>query len=326
MEAWLHAYPTQPVWMKMMPDSPLDLPTLQAAFGERLQTNVPMARYTSSRVGGPAEALLVANTAHDLAGILQQLWHMNLRCWVLGGGSNVLVSDAGLRGVVVINRARQVRFNAATTPPTVWAESGANFGALARQAAAHGLSGLEWAAGIPGTLGGAVVGNAGAFGGDIAGNLLLAEILQPDSYENWPVERLEYAYRTSILKRQPGQQVVLSATLALEHSTPAAVQARVNELTEQRHKTQPPGASMGSMFKNPPGDAAGRLIDVCGLKGTRVGAAQISPLHGNFFINHGQATAADVYSLISLARTQVAEKLGIKLELEVELLGDWEGY
>jgi len=325
MESWLRPYPTQPVWMNMMPDSPFDLSHLQAAFGERLQTNVPMARYTSARVGGPADALLVANTANDLAGILQHLWQMNVRYWVLGGGSNVLVSDKGLRGVVVINRARQVRFNGATTPPSVWAESGANFGALARQAASRGLSGLEWAAGIPGTLGGAVVGNAGAFGGDIAGNLLLAEILHPNGHENWPVERLDYAYRTSILKRQPGQRVVLSATLALQHSTPEAVQARVNEFTEQRHKTQPPGASMGSMFKNPPGDAAGRLIDACGLKGTQVGAAQISPLHGNFFINHGQATAADVYSLISLARSQVAEKFGVTLELEVELLGLWEG-
>lgn len=325
MEAWLYPYPTQPVWMNMMPDSPLDLSDLQATFGERLQTNVSMARFTSARVGGPADALLIANTANDLEGILQRLWQMNVRYWVLGGGSNVLVSDAGLRGVVVINRARQVRFNEKTTPPSVWAESGMKFGALARQAATRGLAGLEWAAGIPGTLGGAVVGNAGAFGGDIAGNLLLAQILQPNSNENWPVERLEYSYRSSILKRQPGQRVVLSAILALEHSTPEEVQARMNAFSEHRHKTQPPGASMGSMFKNPPGDAAGRLIDACGLKGSQVGAAQISPLHGNFFINHGQATAAEVYALIDLARTQVAEKFGITLELEVELLGLWEG-
>lgn len=324
MVAWLHPYPPQPVWMKTMPGLPIDLSQLQAAFGERLQTNVPMSRYTSARLGGLADALLVANTAHDLTGILQQLWQMEAQYWIIGGGSNILVSDAGLRGVVVINRARQVRFNDATTPPSVWAESGANFGALARLAAARGLSGLEWAAGVPGTLGGAVVGNAGAYGGDIAGNLLLAEILHPNGHENWPVERLEYTYRTSLLKRQPGQCVVLSATIALKLSTPEAVLARVNELTGHRHKTQPPGASMGSMFKNPPGDAAGRLIDAAGLKGTQIGAAQISPLHGNFFINHGQASAADVYSLIDLARSTVAEKFGVTLELEVELLGDWE--
>ena len=324
METWLRPYPTRPVWKTMMSGLSLDLTHLQSAFGERLQTNVPLARYTSARVGGPADALLVANTANDLAGIMQRLWQMDAPYWVLGGGSNVLVSDAGLRGVVVINRARQVRFNDATTPPSVWAESGANFGALARQAANRGLSGLEWAAGIPGTLGGAVVGNAGAFGGDMSGNLLLAEILHPNGREHWPVERLEYAYRTSILKRQPGQYVVLSATLALQTSTPEAVQARSNEFTERRHQTQPPGASMGSMFKNPPGDAAGRLIDAAGLKGFQIGDAQISPLHGNFFINHGQACAADIYALISLARTQVAEKFAVTLELEVELLGFWE--
>jgi UDP-N-acetylmuramate dehydrogenase len=185
------------------------------------------------------------------------------------------------------------------------------------------LSGLEWAAGIPGTLGGAVVGNAGAFGGELSGNLLLAEILHPKGCENWPVERFEYAYRSSLLKQQPGQRVVLSASLALQHSTPEAVQARMNEFTERRHQTQPPGASMGSMFKNPPGDAAGRLIDLAGLKGTRIGDAQISTLHGNFFINHGQATAVDIYQLIDLARSQVARKLGVNLELEIECLGDW---
>lgn len=324
MEAWLRHYPTQPVWMKMMPGLEIDSTHLQALFGERLQINIPLARYTSARVGGPADFLIVANTANELAGILHHLWQMDVPYWVLGGGSNVLVSDAGLRGVVVINRARQVRFNEAIAPPSVWAESGANFGALARQAAAHGLSGLEWAAGIPGTLGGAVVGNAGAFGGDVAGNLLLAEILHPNGRENWPVERLEYAYRTSILKRKPERRVVLSATLVLQHSTPETVQARVNEFTEHRHRTQPPGASMGSMFKNPPGDAAGRLIDAAGLKGTQIGKAQISPLHGNFFINHGDATAADIYSLIDLARSTVAEKFAVTLELEIELLGNWE--
>jgi UDP-N-acetylmuramate dehydrogenase len=324
LESWLRTDLTQPVWMMMMQGSTLDLMILQAAFGERLQTAVPMARYTSARVGGPADALLVANGANDLAGILQVLWQLGVPYWVLGGGSNVLVSDGGLRGVVVINRARQTRFIQDSTPPTVWAESGTNFGALARQAAALGLSGLEWAAGIPGTLGGAVVGNAGAFGGDLSGNLLMAEILHPKGRENWPVERFEYAYRSSLLKREPGQRVVLSATLSLIQGKPEVVQARMEEFAERRHLTQPPGASMGSMFKNPPGEAAGRLIDRAGLKGMQIGEAQISPLHGNFFVNRGQATAADIAALLSLARTQVAEKFGIELELEVELLGDWE--
>ena len=307
-----------------MPGLPPDLTALRTAFGERLQTSVPMARYTSARVGGLADALLVANTANDLAGIVQRLWQMEVKHWILGGGSNVLVDDQGLHGVVVINRARQVRFDVTATPAYVWAESGTNFGALARQAASRGLSGLEWASGIPGTLGGAVINNAGAYGADIASNLLLADILHPNGRENWPVERFEYAYRSSLLKRQPGQRVVLAAVLTLQRSTPEVVQAKMNELSERRHRSQPSGASMGSMFKNPPGEAAGRLIDMAGLKGTQIGGAQISTLHGNFFINLGGATAADIYALICLARSRVAEQFGITLELEVELLGDWQ--
>lgn len=323
MHNWSYPATTRPVWKNRMTVQSQDLTHLQAAFGERLQTAVPLSRYTSARVGGPADALLIADTASDLALIVKQLWQLGSPYWILGGGSNVLVSDDGLRGVVVLNRARAIRFKADPLAPTVWAESGANFGALARQAAAHGFSGLEWAAGIPGTIGGAVVGNAGAFGGEISSNLLMAEILHPNGHELWPVERLAYAYRSSTLKRQPGQWVVLSATLALQMSTSEIVQAHLSDLTTRRHQTQPPGASMGSMFKNPPGDAAGRLIDAVGLKGAQVGDAQISPLHANFFINHGHATAEDIYALITLARARVFEKFAVNLELEIELLGDF---
>ncbi len=310
---------------------------LRQTFGERLQQDVTLERYTSARVGGKADALLVANTANDLADLVQRLCQLNVPFHVLGGGSNVLISDKGIRNLVVLNRARQVRFREQADPPTVWAESGTNFGALARRAAARGLSGLEWAAGIPGTIGGAVVGNAGAHGDDMSGCLVMAEILHrqeaglqsdPTSgrkcgRSEWPVEKFEFAYRSSLLKRQAGQAVVLAAVLRLEHSTPEAVQAKIDAFTEYRHRTQPPGASMGSMFKNPPGDYAGRLIDAAGLKGHRIGNVEISSLHGNFFVNLGQATAADIYALIDLARRTVAEKFGVQLELEIELLGEW---
>jgi UDP-N-acetylmuramate dehydrogenase len=234
-----------------------------------------------------------------------------------------------VRGLVIINRARQVRFDAQAQPPTVWAESGANFGLIARQAALQGLAGLEWAAGIPGTLGGAVVGNAGAHGGDIAGNLIVAEILQPvddtkvSARESLSPEQLAFSYRSSLLKRQPGTGILLSALLRLQQSTPQVVQAKIDEFVAYRRRTQPPGASMGSMFKNPPGDFAGRLIEAAGLKGSRQGDAQISPLHANFFINLGSATAADVAGLIQLARQTVAEKFDQQLELEIQLLGEW---
>ncbi len=314
--------------------SPADLARLQAAFGARLQIHAPLARYTAARLGGPAEALLLAETLADLDQAARLAWENGWPLTILGGGSNVLVSDAGVGGLVALNRAEAVIFDEAGDAPGVWAESGVNFGRLARLAAQRGLAGLEWAAGIPGTLGGAVVGNAGAHGGDLAGNLRLAEILhrfpaQEGDLERgiwreaWPVERLEYAYRSSRLKRHPGQAVVLAARLGLERSTPEVVLARCDELTTYRKRTQPPGASLGSMFKNPPGDYAGRLIEAAGLKGAQVGAAQISPVHANFFINLGGASAADLYNLLRQAQAAVAERFGVQLEPEIELLGEW---
>jgi UDP-N-acetylmuramate dehydrogenase len=280
-------------------------------------------------------------------------WALGLPFMVLGGGSNLLVSDAGIRGVVVHNRARRVRFAESPAPPTVRAESGANLGALARLAASRGLAGLEWAGGIPGTVGGAVFGNAGAHSGDMAGSLLVAEILHRETppaaepagagglagdgtravRQAWPVERLGYGYRSSVLKRNVGQDailpcrspetIVLAATLRLERSTREAARAKMEQLVRYRRQTQPPGASMGSMFKNPPGDYAGRLIEAAGLKGTRIGAAEISRLHANFFVNLGGARATDIWALIRLARRAVAEQFNVNLELEIELAGSW---
>ena len=304
-------------------------------FGDHLQYDAPLARYTAARLGGRADILLEVHSAHELAEAVGVCWKHDLPFVILGGGSNVLVSDAGVRGLVILNRARQIRFDEQVDPPTVWAESGANFGVLARQAAQRGLAGLEWAAGIPGTLGGAVFGNAGAHGSEISGNLLLAEILHRTEkpqvedgvklfWETWPPEQLALTYRSSVLKRQPGLAIVLAALLQLEHSQPQVVQARIDEFTDYRRRTQPPGASMGSMFKNPPGDYAGRLIEQAGLKGARVGGAEISSLHANFFMNLGEAAAQDVYDLLQMARRVVADKFGVQLELEIELLGDWQ--
>lgn len=317
--------------MLMMAHSMTYIPDLQPIhdrYGERLKVSVPLARYTAARIGGPAWAVLEALSCEDLADIAEFLWSRGYPFLVLGGGSNVLVADQGVAAIVVLNQARQVKFELASKPPSVWAESGANFGNLARQAAARGLAGLEWAAGIPGTLGGAVVGNAGAHGSDMAGTLLVAEILHPGGQRNiWPVERLGYSYRRSVLKGAPSRSpkaIVLAARLKLERSTPADVKARSDDLVAQRRRTQPPGASMGSMFKNPPGDYAGRLIEAAGLKGLQVGSAQISPRHANFFINLGGAQASDIYQLIQIARKAVKAQFGVDLELEIELIGDWQ--
>lgn len=328
-------------------------------FPGKFRTNVSLARYTSARIGGSADGMLTAESITDLVEMVTFLWFERIPFQILGGGSNVLVSDAGVRGIIVLNKARQVDFNVDADPPTVWAASGSNLGRVSRQAATLGLAGLEWGSGIPGSIGGAVVGNAGAYDGDIAGQLILAEILHqvpvdessdngnsPEMVierEEWSAERFEFDYRSSIVKRNkygtgqlsgkhfPGwvninqpEIVILAALLQLERSTKSAVTRRLEELADIRHRTQPPGASMGSMFKNPPGDFAGRLIEEAGLKGIRIGDAAISPLHGNFFINYGNASARDVLELINLAYRVVENKFGIFLELEIELIGSWQ--
>ena len=305
---------------------------LRAAFGARLKTGEPLARYTSARVGGPADYLAVADSQDELAELVRSAWRLGFQPFILGGGSNVLVSDSGVRGLVILNHARRLEFRDASRPgagPAVWAESGANLGAMARQCVARGLGGLEWAATVPGTVGGAVFGNAGAHGGDTAGSLVVAEILQQDgTVRRWSPAELGFEYRGSRLKRLKAQgrpHVVLAAELALAPGEPVEMQARAEEFAANRRRTQPPGASLGSMFKNPPGDYAGRLIEAAGLKDARVGQAQISPLHANFFVNLGQARAADVLALIHRAHAAVLKDFGVNLELEVELVGEWSG-
>ena len=300
--------------------SALPLDTLGATFGARLRLNQPLARYTSARIGGTADALIDVHTAEELEGDARKLWELNLPFIVLGGGSNMLVSDAGVREVVLLNQASQVRFE----NHSVWAESGAGLGAIARQAARKGLGGLEWAAGLPGTIGGAVAGNAGAHGGDMAGVLRMATILhQEKGKQDWTADDLAFTYRESAVKRSPSQAVVMAAGLALSLKAESEIRAQMDTFLAYRRLTQPPGASMGSMFKNPSGDSAGRLIESAGLKGKKLGNAQISPLHANFFLNLGDARASDVYALIEEAKEAVRSKFGIDLELEIALVGEW---
>ena len=224
--------------------------------------------------------------------------------------------------MVVLNRAKGVRFHNGDQP-SVTAESGVVFSNLANRCAAKGLAGLEWAATVPGTIGGAVYGNAGAFGGDMAGSLIWAELLTGNGREKLTAEQMGYGYRTSILKRGELDGIVLCAELRLENSTKEAVSTTIEQFGAHRKATQPPGASMGSMFKNPNGDYAGKLIDTAGLKGTRIGNAEVSPVHGNFFLNHGSTRAEDIRALIELVMKTVKEKHGVDLELEVELVGEW---
>lgn len=283
-----------------------------------------MAPYTASRIGGPADYLLEVRSAEELSEAARALWAAEAPFRVLGGGSNVLIADEGIRGFVILNRAAGMRFSEPGQEPEVWAESGAALGTLARRSVERGLTGMEWATTIPGTVGGAVVGNAGAHGKDVANSLKVAEILQPDGDRvPWPPDRLAFSYRRSWLKDHPGQAVVLSATFHLRASSVAATRKRAKEYAAYRKATQPAGASWGSMFKNPPGDYAGRLIEAAGLKGVRRGEVEISAAHANFFLNRGGGTARQAWSLIQLARERVAAEFGVELELEIERLGDW---
>lgn len=303
--------------------STLPIDALRSVFDGALQENVSLASCTTARAGGPADALIEVSSSGELEQAARRLWELEVPFRVLGFGSNVLVSDEGAHEVILLNRARAIRIDAESRPPVVWAESGANLGTLARLTALKGLQGFEWAATVPGTLGGAVYGNAGAFGGDMQGSLLLAEILHPNGKETWTTEQMQYQYRSSRLKRDHIPAVILSAQLKLEHGDSRAAQEKMEAFSARRRGSQPPGASLGSMFKNPPGDYAGRLIEAAGLKGTRIGNAEISPVHANFFINHGGASTSDIGRLIRTAQERVFEKFGVRLELEVELMGDW---
>jgi UDP-N-acetylmuramate dehydrogenase len=303
---------------------PATLSTLRELFGDRLQENAPLAGYTSARIGGPADGLVFVRSADELVATATRLWEMELPFVILGGGTNVLVSDKGMRGVVLVNRARLVRFDTQSEPPSVRAESGTTLNTIAQRAARLGLSSMEWAATVPGSLGGAIYGNAGAFDGDIAGNLISVEILHRErGGEVWSVEKMAYTYRNSLLKRELQPVLILAAILELGRGEPSAIQAKMKQLSARRRSTQPPGASMGSMFKNPPGDFAGHLIEAAGLKGKRIGNAEISPIHANFIINHGKTSAKDVKGLIDLARNAVEARFGVRLELEIELIGEW---
>ncbi len=308
----------------------------------RIKAGELLSRYTTARIGGPADVLIEAVSADELKTIVTVARQIEMPILILGGGANVLVSDAGVRGLTIINKAKRIEFREGGR---VWCESGAVLPTLARECIAHGLGGLEWAVGVPGTVGGAVVGNAGAHGRDIAADLVSATILdEQGTVVEWSKTDLQFEYRSSRIKRSQKsevrsqesgvrsheqgaprntQYVVLAATFQLTSIDRSQLEQKATEFNEYRRRTQPPGASMGSMFKNPPGHAAGRLIDECGLKGTRIGDAEISTVHANFFVNHGRASAADVKGLIDLAKAQVLEKSGIELELEIELVGEW---
>lgn len=292
-------------------------------FFDVLQRDVPLERFSAVRLGGPAEYLYIADKGEDaLIALVTAAWAAGVPVRVLGGGANVLISDRGVAGLVLLQYMDAVEFRA----DGLTAEAGVSLVGLSRRCAARGLAGFEWAASVPGTIGGAVVGNAGAHGADMASNLVRVEML--DAVRGRVMlssAELAYGYRTSALKvRADRRFVLLRAELRLTPGDPAQISAHIEANIAYRKRTQPPGASLGSIFRNPPGDYAGRLIEACGLKGTAIGGAQVSEMHANFFINRGGASAADYRALIALVQAAVLQQTGVLLHPEVELLGQWE--
>ena len=263
---------------------------------------------------------------------------------LLGGGSNVLVSDAGIRGLVIFNRCRAVHIEKASVGSVesaefagsaqfVMAESGALMAGVARRAGAAGLAGLEWAVSLPGTVGGAVVNNAGAYGWEIKDNLDAATVLdRQGNVVRLTPAAVDYGYRSSSLKRAGVVRagfgpVVLDARFRLRRGEPAAIAAQAEHNLLHRRHSQPNEPSLGSTFRNPPGDHAGRLIEAAGLKGERRGGIEVSRQHANFLVNlggAGTATAADVMALILHVQRVVLDSFGVELEPEVQLLGEWQ--
>ncbi|HEX5689271.1 MAG TPA: UDP-N-acetylmuramate dehydrogenase [Roseiflexaceae bacterium] len=304
--------------------------------------NEPLAKYTSWRIGGPARYFAAVPTAEALAEALRWARERELPATLLGGGTNVLVLDSGFPGLVLRLRAQELRID--ETAGVAWVAAGAPMAGTARRLAAQGWAGLEWAEGLPGTIGGAVFGNAGCYGGDIASTLARAWLLIDGETQEWSVERFAYGYRTSTLKATNAERrtpndgpaavnsfalgpsslvgpIVLAAEFRISRADPRELSERMAQTAAERRGKTPVGSSCGSVFKNPHGNSAGRLIESAGLKGTRVGSAEISHQHGNYIVNRGGASSDDILRLVEIARERVLREHGIGLELEVQLIG-----
>lgn len=306
-----------------MTELPLD--QLQEVFGNHLQENVRMTNYTTTRVGGPAAGFISINSSAEMEYALKNLWALDVPYHILGSGSNLLISDSGYNGIILHNRCHNIKVNTKVDPPLVTAESGASLGQLAQLASRRGVTGFEWANSIPGTVGGAVYGNAGAHGSDIAAQLLSALVMTREKgTQLLSNEEMGYEYRSSKFKRDHLNVVILEATFVGQKADPEDCMVLLHELTEKRRKTQPVGPSFGSTFKNPKGDFAGRLLAEAGMKGVSCGHAAYSSVHANFIVNDGNALAQDYYCLIRQGQERVMEKFGVQLELEIELLGEFE--
>jgi len=352
----------------------MELASLRAALGDKAIAGELMSGHTTFAVGGPADLFVTAHTLAELCTFVHLAYERGVPYFILGSGANLLVADKGIRGLVIQNQCAAITVmpdveaqtgaaaaayvSAVSKRGSAWlvqAESGALIQTVARQTMDQGLAGLEWAVDVPGTVGGAIVGNAGAFGGYVGDNLSRALVFSPAEVQRcltpvesgrdslvssgreggaihwavrwWSKDDLKLAYRTSVLKENKKQAafppVVLEGVFALRKEDPASLQERAQQYTRRRVETQPAGPSAGSVFKRTSQYPAGFLIENAGLKGTRIGGAVVSPQHANFIVNVGGATAQNVRELVELVRDKVREQFRITLELEIELVGDW---
>ncbi|HHY61991.1 MAG: UDP-N-acetylmuramate dehydrogenase [Bacillota bacterium] len=292
---------------------------LAKSFNGRIALNEPMKKYTSFQIGGPADMLVQPRDLQSLSVVLRWAWNEGLPLFVLGNGTNLLVADEGIRGVVV--RIGPGLDSVSFDGERVRAMAGVSMPALARACAERGLAGLEWAVGIPGSLGGAMAMNAGAYShtvGDFTREV--TTMLLDGSISVKSCEEMQFAQRSSRLSH--GDLIACEAVLVLEPGDPESIRCQMSEYMEDRRIKQPLHLpSAGCVFQNPSGRGAGRYIDGAGLKGLRVGGAEISRVHANFIVNVGDATARDVLILMNVARRTVYEKFGVELVPEIRVVG-----
>lgn len=316
--------------------APLDLTALAGDIARRVgvkaERHAPLAKLTTMRLGGPADLLATAHNAFELRALIRFARSRELPLTILGRGSNVVISDRGIRGLVVHVRAEGSRVEGTSYV----AEAGVPMARAATETQKAGLSGLEFGLAVPGTVGGAVWANAGAHGSDVRAVLESADVLLADGSETrLPVGELGLAYRESRFKAPadgPGDagpaEIVMGARFRLEAATPDVIKERLDDIRRWRQAHQPLGIpSAGSTFRNPAdGPSAGELIERAGLKGRQVGGATVSEKHANFVVNDRKGTAADVRRLVDEVRATIAATAGVDLVPEIVFLGDWDGW
>lgn len=299
---------------------------IQRRIGVKTSRREPLARFTTMRVGGPADLYAEVHNLFELRGLVRFARLRELPYFILGRGSDLVISDAGIRGLVINNRAQQTRFEG----NKMTADSGLPMAKAATLGKQEGLSGLEFGLAIPGTVGGAVWANAGAHESDISQVIVAASVMRSDGTEQ-TLDRddLGLGYRESVLKHAPANapEVVTWATFELEPAEPAVISARLDDIRRWRQQHQPLGIpSAGSVFRNPPGDSAGGIVDRLGMKGMRIGGATVSEKHANFIVNDQAGSAADVRRLGEQVRERVRSETGIELVFEIVFAGDWSSW